>query len=137
VTDKRTTIRGIIVGAIFQVAAFAITAMAMQTPDILMYYVSSFFPLAVWYVSIILGITVGISISGRYWPGMVVGVWSYLLFHGWQSIMQPADQRLAAFFSLGGLLGTLGSIVMPWAFGMLLGWASVHRRPVRHDGAIG
>lgn len=135
-TDRRTAVRGIAVGAIFPVVAFGITVMAMRTPDILMYYVSSFFPLATWYVAVALGVSAAISIVGRMWPGMVVGAWSYLLFHLWTGLMQPADKRVAAIVSAGALLGTLGSIAMPWAVGMLLGWASVHRRPVKHDGAL-
>lgn len=89
-----------------------------------------------WWLVVPFGVVIATTLSRRAWTAFAVSAADVVLFHVLIVLSRPAAERLEALVSPAFLLGALGTMILPCAIGVLLGWASIAREPVRHDGAL-
>lgn len=88
-----------------------------------------------WWLVVPLGVVIATSKSREWWTIIPVGIADVVLFHGLIVLSRPAAERAEVLLSPAYLLGSAGTMLLPWAIGVLLGLASIAHKPVRHDGA--
>lgn len=87
-----------------------------------------------WWIAVPFGMVIASTLSRRTWTALLVGAIEALMFHVLIVMSRPAAERAGALFSPSYLFGALGTMLLPWLIGALLGWASTVKQPVHHDG---
>lgn len=132
--ERSQLIRGLATGLAFVIVPVGIAALAPEANDPFMTPVDGRILSIAWWFMLPLGVTAAIIRSRRMWAGLIIGVAGVVAFQVSLALLLSVDERLALLSSPAEWGGALFMISVPWAIGMVFGWTSVNRRPLRQDG---
>ncbi|MDZ4167728.1 MAG: hypothetical protein U1E08_08545 [Coriobacteriia bacterium] len=127
-------VSSIAAGAAFPTLALALAASAPLVNNRFITPIDGRILVITWWFVVPLGVALAVLRSRRLWPGVVVGAWSAVAFQLSLMLVTPVAERSDMALSPTSLLGAVAVLAAPWAIGMILGWNSVTRRPMRRDG---
>jgi hypothetical protein len=133
--ERRPALSSILLGALLPGIVVGIAAAAPLVNDPFITPVDGRILTLGWWLMVPLGTAFAILRSRRVWPGVVIGAWSIAAFHVSMVLVSPVTDRIGMLWSFQGWVAALFGVAVPWAIGMVLGWQSIERQTLRHDGS--
>ena len=128
-------VKGVLLGAIAPAGALLISwALSLDTSMVGRLIPSATISTVLWWAGVIFGVGLSVAASRWLWTGAIVGLLSVVLFQVTMVLLIPPALREQAIGSASYWRGAIMTITVPWAIGMVFGWTSIHRRPLRNDG---
>ena len=128
-------LKGVALGTLFPAAALLVSwLLSLDTSMAGRMMPSAFISSVLWWAGVIFGVALSVDASRRLLAGVLVGVLSILLFQATMVLWAPPALREYAVGSAAYWRAAVMTVAMPWAIGMVFGWTSLHRRPLRNDG---
>lgn len=128
------TVTGLVAGLLFPASVVGIAALAPLMNDEFVTPVDGRILSVAWWLMVPLGTAAAAIIARRLWVGTIIGAASVGAFAWSLALLLPGAERAAALTSAVAWISAAVSVALPWAIGMIFGWTSLHRRPVRRDG---
>lgn len=133
---RREYLRGVASGLAFLVAPMAAAWAASADKTLVGQMIPYGFIVTVaWWLTVMLGVAVGIARSRRMGAGVIVAIVAVVLFQASTALMQAPELRMETLTSVAAWAGAVVTVAMPAIIGAAFGWTMTHRRPSRFDGA--
>lgn len=128
-------VKGIVLGTLFPAGALLVSwLLSLDTSMVGALIPSAFISSMLWWAGVIFGVGFSAAVARRLWPGIVVGLLSVVLFEATMVLWVPPALREYAAGSAAYWRAAVMTVTVPWAIGMVFGWTTLHRRPLRNDG---